>query len=46
MALNDNSLVQCAPAYDDLFSGDLAKLISIASVMDKKFKKKKKNYGT
>jgi hypothetical protein len=41
VALNDNSLVQCAPAYNDLFSEDLTKLIIIASVMDKKFKKRR-----
>ena len=40
VSLNDNSLVQCAPAYKDLFSEDLTKLIIIASVIDKKFKKR------
>ena len=41
VALNDNSLVHCVPAYNDLFSEDLTKLIIIASVMDKKFKKRR-----
>ena len=41
VSLADNSVVQCAPKYEDLFTKDIKKLIIIASVMVEKFTKRK-----